>query len=772
MSVFCARAAFAQHSLQTDDGAGHYSLITGSNPGGTYTLPSGGGLLLTSSSLTSYGWSLTGNGSTNPATNFLGTTDNQPLVVKTNNIERLRVLTNGTLGFGTTTPNSTYGTAKFEMASEGYLAPTDMLIRNAVDNFGYAPGYIIEHARGTLAAPTAVLAGDYLGAFWVLSYDGTNHVPSAGIDVWSDAAVATGKVPAKIVFSTADASTGVNTPRMTIRSSGFVGIGEANPGALLSVGSGNLLQVNSSGDLAKIKNVSYSWPASNALGSLTNDGSGNLSWSAASGWLTTGNNVSGSDFANNLIGSTAGSTLTPVRIIVNGTVTMSFTNIGGLGPNVIGGLSNNTVNIGTGPSTATGINVIGGGGNNTLNGGEASVIGGGFSNTVSSNAGSDGDVNTIAGGLFNQIISNYGFSGVGLNTIGGGRSNRANGAAVANSGYNTVAGGQSNDASGAATSGSGWNFIGGGNGNTASGGGSVIGGGFGNYSIGSYSSVGGGFDNVAGSATAIADVVAGGYINSATGGSSTVGGGTYNTAAGLFSTIPGGAGLTLNGAGSFGFLANPVATTYFMTVNASMTSVFGNTDIWIASNDNTAHALFFYAPYNANGAFPNGTKYVALKAGAVSTSVTYTLPTADGSNGDVLTTNGSGVMSWTTPSAPAVTYGGNSGGNTANNSFLSPFGSGASAVEAQQQIVVTRNGILKHLYANLTAAPGVGNSKTFTVRVNGVSTAISVTLTGAVTSGSDVANTVAVVAGDLVTILVTHTGAPTASVGAFGLELY
>ena len=37
------------------------------------------------------GWSLLGNAGTNPATNFLGTTDAQNLVFKTNNIERIRV---------------------------------------------------------------------------------------------------------------------------------------------------------------------------------------------------------------------------------------------------------------------------------------------------------------------------------------------------------------------------------------------------------------------------------------------------------------------------------------------------------------------------------------------------------------------------------------------------------------------------------------------------------------------------------------------------------
>jgi hypothetical protein len=47
----------------------------------------------------------------------------------------------------------------------------------------------------------------------------------------------------------------------------------------------------------------------------------------------------------------------------------------------------------------------------------------------------------------------------------------------------------------------------------------------------------------------------------------------------------------------------------------------------------------------------NGTNYVALKAPAsLSADLTFTLPTADGTNGQVLSTNGSGVLSFITPS--------------------------------------------------------------------------------------------------------------------------
>lgn len=51
-------------------------------------------------------WKLTGNAGTNPATNFIGTTDNQRLVFRTNNTERMTILSNANIGMGTTTPTN------------------------------------------------------------------------------------------------------------------------------------------------------------------------------------------------------------------------------------------------------------------------------------------------------------------------------------------------------------------------------------------------------------------------------------------------------------------------------------------------------------------------------------------------------------------------------------------------------------------------------------------------------------------------------------------
>jgi hypothetical protein len=65
-----------------------------------------GSVVCVTASAISPSWSLTGNAGTTPGTNFLGTTDAQPLVIKTNNTEALRIDTSGNLGIGTATPGA------------------------------------------------------------------------------------------------------------------------------------------------------------------------------------------------------------------------------------------------------------------------------------------------------------------------------------------------------------------------------------------------------------------------------------------------------------------------------------------------------------------------------------------------------------------------------------------------------------------------------------------------------------------------------------------
>lgn len=81
------------------DGTGNVGNIT---LGANLSLANG---VLSASGGGASGWGLTGNAATNPATNYLGTSDAQPLVMRTNAAERMRILADGTVSIGTDTPH-------------------------------------------------------------------------------------------------------------------------------------------------------------------------------------------------------------------------------------------------------------------------------------------------------------------------------------------------------------------------------------------------------------------------------------------------------------------------------------------------------------------------------------------------------------------------------------------------------------------------------------------------------------------------------------------
>ncbi|HSA08082.1 MAG TPA: hypothetical protein P5099_01810 [Candidatus Moranbacteria bacterium] len=153
----------------------------------------------------------------------------------------------GRIGIGTTTPSAllhlatattALGLSVFEQAS----ADTDSF------------DLILRKTRGTIASPTVITAGDELGNLKFSGYSGVGgYVTSASIKAISEGTVATTRVPGSLVFSTGtDAAPTVLTERMRINSAGNVGIGDTSPAALFTVGSGDLFQVNSSGQIAAV----------------------------------------------------------------------------------------------------------------------------------------------------------------------------------------------------------------------------------------------------------------------------------------------------------------------------------------------------------------------------------------------------------------------------------------------------------------------------------------------------------------------------------------
>lgn len=230
--------------------------------------------------------------------------------------------------------------------------------------------------------------------------------------------------------------------------------------------------------------------------------------------------------------------------------------------------------------------------------------------------------------------------------------------AVASANFSSIGGGRTNTASGV------YARVGGGYLNSASGQNATVGGGTQNSASALSAAVAGGEYNVA---SADYGSVLGGSDNRASGQYASVLGGYLNEAAGIRSTVLGGTQLTLSGKKTAGYNAESP-----MTIADTNSFVLGSVNLWLANNDNRARELRFYEAQSSTGAFPaTGTNYTAFKAGVQSSDITYTLPTAAGSDGQVLVTNGASELSWTNAqTAAGIKSKGRSAVLTAQSTFV------------------------------------------------------------------------------------------------------
>jgi hypothetical protein len=161
-------------------------------------------------------WSRIGNAGTNPTSNFLGTTDSQDLVFRTNNLERFRLLANGNLGIGTSNP---YG--KLSVHSQ-----------NSKSNFysfnSLGKGALLELglARGLETAPSPLLQNDLLGSITFSGFNGSSFVPGAAIESRSSQAFSTTGNGSYLEFKTTRDDSSASETRMIIDNIGRVGIGK------------------------------------------------------------------------------------------------------------------------------------------------------------------------------------------------------------------------------------------------------------------------------------------------------------------------------------------------------------------------------------------------------------------------------------------------------------------------------------------------------------------------------------------------------------------
>ena len=221
-------------------------------------------------------------------------------------------------------------------------------------------------------------------------------------------------------------------------------------------------------------------------------------------------------------------------------------------------------------------------------------------------------------------------------TIGGGGSNlNAN---LVTQNYGTISGGRGNQAGS-------WSTIGGGNQNIANSANSAISGGRLNTVSAGEATIGGGNSNTASNTNA---TVGGGFINTASGSSSTISGGYQNSAGGAYATIPG--GMYNSAAGNYSVAAGRRAK-----ANHEGSFVWGDaTDADIASSANNQ---FIVRASGGVGIGTNSPSTTLDVSGTANISGTlqmggFILP-GGASNGDVLTSNASGVGTWQNSAIPS-----------------------------------------------------------------------------------------------------------------------
>lgn len=156
-------------------------------------------------------WSLTGNSGTNPPTNFLGTTDAQRLVFKTNATERATILSNGNFGIGTSSPGflfHVYSTTADIQAGVSGTAPS-------IHFFSGATASTVSGGRVAFATGSnQFVAGSVSGDFIIQNYD---------------------TVQSLLFATNQNVANGEGVERMRINKIGYVGIAQSNPTAIFDV---------------------------------------------------------------------------------------------------------------------------------------------------------------------------------------------------------------------------------------------------------------------------------------------------------------------------------------------------------------------------------------------------------------------------------------------------------------------------------------------------------------------------------------------------------
>lgn len=479
-------------------------------PSSGQVLAYSGASLVWTNPASSSGWSLTGNAGTT-GSDFLGTTDNQPLQLRANNIVGLSLYP----GANNTINLAVGPGALFSLAASGvnvfggYYGGFNTVYPNYSTIAG---GYNNTINSG---APESVIGGgqgNVIGGGGGVIGGGSYNMVSGELSVVPGGA--NNVVSGDYGFAAGNSAQAANT-------GAFVWADDSG-GAFAST-------VNNQFSVRAMGGVRFVTGGAGVTidGQPVSSGGGG---GGGSGWSLTGNagTVPGTDF----LGTTDNE---PLELWVNGMQAFTLEPAGGQ-VNVVGG-------VGSSAATASG-GTIAGGIQNTVSNLYPTVAGGEY-NTAGTNGA------TVGGGYYNTASGNQA-------TISGGAQNSASGAGavVGGGGYdgttlsgNTASGGASTVAGGLGNSAFYYASVGGGQNNNAATYYSAIAGGYGN------STAGGG-----------AGFVGAGYNNNASGFASMVPGGVANTASGGYSFAAGSSAQAVN-SGAFVWADDSSGSSFSSTAN-------------------------------------------------------------------------------------------------------------------------------------------------------------------------------------------------------------
>ena len=237
---------------------------------------------------------------------------------------------------------------------------------------------------------------------------------------------------------------------------------------------------------------------------------------------------------------------------------------------------------------------------------------------------------------------------------------------------------------------------------------------------------------------------------------------------GLFANLPG------LKAGEPGFTTDSYELYVGIDSTTQNNKFFGSHRYWTRETTTTGSGVNFVEGTN------NGTQFITIKApGTLAGIVTFTLPSADGTNGQILTTNGSGTLSFSSSAASSFTITGGTGTDTFNTGDTLTFAGTANEIETavtndQVQIglpnnvaittsVVVGSGVTINA-SGIIASAGIVTASSFVGSLTG--TASSTTnipnLTGAITSVGTATTLGSFSSSNLATALTDETGSGSA----------